>query len=49
VIDNDDRAAAVAIAACVKQGGHYASKNVVAGIYGADISRRTLNAILRKR
>jgi hypothetical protein len=49
VIDNDDRTAAVAIADCMKQGGHYAAKNVVAGIYGAYISRRILIAILRKR
>jgi threonine dehydratase len=39
-------AAAVAIAACVKQGGYFAGKNVVVIICGANISLETLKSIL---
>jgi threonine dehydratase len=39
-------AAAVAIAACLKQRHHFAGKNVIAVLCGANISLETLKTVL---
>jgi threonine dehydratase len=41
-----EEAAALAIAACVNQGGNYTAKNGVVVICGANISIKSLKAIL---